>query len=698
MVVPDKPVCFMNTKTLAKTLGVRLELFNATPEKNKLTTGTLTWSDIHNKAAYEASSFGVAYDSKKYQKTDKKNYKNQGLTPVIGPTVSGKADSTTTSAIALGTIEIKDKANQKQDLSTLSRDSKQSINALGKIFDKQTVEEQQQLIKLFGEVAYDAVGNMKLKEGSPEKAAVDMVVGGIMSQLGGGGFGQGAAAAGLSQLAMTYIMKINDPAIQQWVAALIGAVASDLTGGNGNVGAFIALSQIRNNWQSHGITFPDIHYWKDGKEYVLPGMEGLVTMPGTTLVDPNDPHNSEIFYKYYCINIVPQIADQVGNDQAAIREAYYIWMQNENGLNTVLAHTGDLWGPANLRLGTGTGRITQDPTNSTTVITDSIQHTETYQKVEEKIDLVGHWDKESVPESDRVTIPAPSLDTQVVNGVNTRSFQHEENSKTYQYIIVDDMSAKSESEALDIINKLKPTFFDGKSLDAAYVVIRTNGKAVQYEIPYPDQLDTSKSQVSPNQYQQMLDATTLIGLKSALDFGTEKISDVLRRTSGETIGGSGGPGNAVKLGSNFESHLTTVEGFTQKNGISGGHNETAFSNYFKESNIPINIVSKTQNPAIEGIYNIEYQVGALDYTGKKYVEGAFKNDILKKTVYDSSKISDSQITNWAKEAMNEGISANRIFTQKNGTVVVEGVSNNGLKFRGYKDPMTGDITNAYPYF
>ncbi len=224
---------------------------NATPEKNKLTTGTLTWSDIHNRAAYEASSFGVAYDSKKYQKTDTQNYKNQGLTPVIGPTVSGKADSTTTSAIALGTIDIKDKANQKQDLSTLSRDSKQSINALGKIFDKQTVEEQQQLIKLFGEVAYDAVGNMKLKEGSPEKAAVDMVVGGIMSQLGGGGFGQGAAAAGLSQLAMTYIMKIKDPAMQQWVAALIGAVASDLTGGNGNVGAFIALSQIRNNWLSH---------------------------------------------------------------------------------------------------------------------------------------------------------------------------------------------------------------------------------------------------------------------------------------------------------------------------------------------------------------------------------------------------------------------------------------------------------------
>ncbi len=223
---------------------------NATPDKNKLTTGTLTWSDIHNKAAYSAGGSGIAYDSHTYQKTDAQNYKNQGLTPVLSPTVSGKADSTTTSAIALGTIDIKDKVNQKQDLSTLSRDSKQSINALGKIFDKQTVQEQQQLIKVFGEVAYGAIGKMNLKEGSPEKAAVDMVVGGIMSQLGGGGFGQGAAAAGLSQLAMTYIMKINDPATQQWVAALIGAVASDLTGGSGNVGNFIALSQIRNNFLS----------------------------------------------------------------------------------------------------------------------------------------------------------------------------------------------------------------------------------------------------------------------------------------------------------------------------------------------------------------------------------------------------------------------------------------------------------------
>ncbi|SDF86786.1 hemagglutinin repeat-containing protein, partial [Sporomusa acidovorans] len=42
----------------------------ATPDKNKISTDTLTYSDIQNKADYSASSVGVNYDSRKYSPSD----------------------------------------------------------------------------------------------------------------------------------------------------------------------------------------------------------------------------------------------------------------------------------------------------------------------------------------------------------------------------------------------------------------------------------------------------------------------------------------------------------------------------------------------------------------------------------------------------------------------------------------------------
>lgn len=69
----------------------------ATPDKNKLSTDTLTYSDIQNKADYSSSSVGVNYNSdlKPGMKLG-----DLGLTPNIGVKVSGDADSTTKADIA----------------------------------------------------------------------------------------------------------------------------------------------------------------------------------------------------------------------------------------------------------------------------------------------------------------------------------------------------------------------------------------------------------------------------------------------------------------------------------------------------------------------------------------------------------------------------------------------------------------------
>ncbi|MGA4353117.1 hemagglutinin repeat-containing protein, partial [Ralstonia nicotianae] len=116
----------------------------ATPDKNTLTTGTLSFSDIHNHSEYSASSFGlsggVGYQSeKKSGETSKaeseeprKKAAPGGFSPMLPLMSSGSADSTTRSAVAEGTIRITNQAQQKQDLATLSRDTSNTNTVLDK--------------------------------------------------------------------------------------------------------------------------------------------------------------------------------------------------------------------------------------------------------------------------------------------------------------------------------------------------------------------------------------------------------------------------------------------------------------------------------------------------------------------------------------------------------------------------------------
>ena len=54
--------------------------------------------------------------------------------------VKGDASSTTKAAVAAGTIDIRD--NPTQDISALSRDTANSLNELGKIFEETWLESQ----------------------------------------------------------------------------------------------------------------------------------------------------------------------------------------------------------------------------------------------------------------------------------------------------------------------------------------------------------------------------------------------------------------------------------------------------------------------------------------------------------------------------------------------------------------------------
>ena len=220
----------------------------ADADKNKLSTGTLTFEDIQNKADYKAGGAGV-----KVNKNNNADYNEKGITPDIGVLASGEAESTTKATISKGTIEIRDTDKQKQDIENLNRDTNNSLNKLGEIFDKTKIEERQELANLFGELAYNEIHYM---DGSNEqKALYHAVVGGIMSKLTGGDFLAGATAAGINKLVIEEIVKVadGDPDKAQWVSAALGAVISGLVSGNVQAGASTAASGTKNNelyiWQ-----------------------------------------------------------------------------------------------------------------------------------------------------------------------------------------------------------------------------------------------------------------------------------------------------------------------------------------------------------------------------------------------------------------------------------------------------------------
>ena len=220
----------------------------ADADKNKLSTGTLTFEDIQNKADYKANGIGA-----KVNKNNNADYNEKGITPDIGMPASGEAESTTKATISKGTIEIRDKENQNQDINKLNRDTKNSLNKLGEIFDKTKIEERQELANLFGELAYNEIHKFAdkngWKDGDSEKDALHALVGGIMSELTGNGFLAGASASAINEMVQKKLSEqfAGEPDKHQWASTIIGGIVSQMVSGNAQAGASTAASGTKNN-------------------------------------------------------------------------------------------------------------------------------------------------------------------------------------------------------------------------------------------------------------------------------------------------------------------------------------------------------------------------------------------------------------------------------------------------------------------
>ncbi|MEN4706464.1 hemagglutinin repeat-containing protein [Pantoea agglomerans] len=266
---------------------------------NRLDTGTLGFTDIGNAADYRVSHSGgsIALSSGGGMGAQMLSSvaSNAASTLLSGLNNNGHAEGTTQSAVANGTVIIRDRVNQKQDVADLSRDTEHANDSISAIFDKEKEQKRLQTAQLAGEISgqmtniVTAMGDIKglekaqsaknaetLPAGATEKQRgewlekmrdspeyqaemkqwgigstsqkVAQTVGSILTGLVTGNAGQ-AVAGGLNPWAAQLIKKETtdasgnvDVATNAMAHAVWGAVSSQMSGGSAAAGAAGAFS------------------------------------------------------------------------------------------------------------------------------------------------------------------------------------------------------------------------------------------------------------------------------------------------------------------------------------------------------------------------------------------------------------------------------------------------------------------------
>ncbi|UBM09481.1 hemagglutinin repeat-containing protein [Cupriavidus metallidurans] len=278
---------------------------NAAPDKNSLATGTLSYSDIQNHSEYSATSFGVSGGGAVGSPPGQSNSgpgsgKNtSGVNPMIPQSESGSQDGVARAAVADGTIQITNTANQKQDVAGLSRDTANANTQVGNNPDVANILSKQSdmmaaaqaageaVAKTVGDIAsakrqaaldnakaaHDA-GNTALEsqyraeaeqwdEGGSNRAALQAAGGALVAGLGGGNALAGAAGAGAASLAGGKLNDLSDVIagnastgnanLDQAIGNLVANIAAGGIGAivGGGSGAATAANVDRFNRQLH---------------------------------------------------------------------------------------------------------------------------------------------------------------------------------------------------------------------------------------------------------------------------------------------------------------------------------------------------------------------------------------------------------------------------------------------------------------
>ena len=240
----------------------------APAEKNKLTTGTLTWENIDNKAEYKAKASGITVSTHAISKL---NPLGLGYVPTIP--VKGKAGSTTYAAIADSIITTTKEKTDKE----IRHNTENALNKLSEIFDKKKIEEKQEYVNILSQVGYRLIGDIaghkenelnkkaekarkennsilaekyereakKWSESGTNRIAMHGIMGALVSKEAGAGMAKGLTGAGLNALLQKELGKIKDKEVHKIASAAIGYLAG------GKTGAAIAWQATTFNYLTH---------------------------------------------------------------------------------------------------------------------------------------------------------------------------------------------------------------------------------------------------------------------------------------------------------------------------------------------------------------------------------------------------------------------------------------------------------------
>lgn len=234
----------------------------ADAEKNSVTTGTLTYSDIQNQSHYSANSngidAGVGVGSTGKAAGPGSVSGASGITPMMSQNDGGNESATTRSAIGAGTISVTNQAAQTQDMATLSRDTTNTNGTVAKTPDVNDILNQQAdtmaAAQAAGQVVAQGIGayaDAKQKaaqaagdqaaadawdEGGTNRTALHVVGGALIGGLGGGSAFStigGAAGAYLASSAAKGLADIANGVDSATGSQLIGNLAANVVGGLG---------------------------------------------------------------------------------------------------------------------------------------------------------------------------------------------------------------------------------------------------------------------------------------------------------------------------------------------------------------------------------------------------------------------------------------------------------------------------------
>ena len=236
----------------------------AAKEKNSLTTGTLSWADVQNKAGYSMATNGRIYGADwaptKTIQTKQGEKTTGGIhmhnSPIHAQPAKGQAETITQSALTDGAVSITDQAHQKQDISTLNRDTETSLHQLEKIFDKKKIQERRELVSEFAKLGAEKIGDIAKEKNWAEddyrRTLLHGLLGALTAQMSGNSALAGGAAGAATERLQPVLDKLlkDYPELREDAGSVIGyAVGKALN--DGKTGEAVAWNGTRFNWLSH---------------------------------------------------------------------------------------------------------------------------------------------------------------------------------------------------------------------------------------------------------------------------------------------------------------------------------------------------------------------------------------------------------------------------------------------------------------